>query len=61
MNAGTKTLKKLFIDKKIPASIRDCIPVIADEGGVLGIAGIGANVDRLSTDKNAVRITIENI
>ena len=61
LNAGTKTLKKLFIDKKIPASIRDCIPVIADEGGVLGIAGIGANVDRLSTDKNAVRITIENI
>jgi tRNA(Ile)-lysidine synthase len=61
LNAGTKTLKKLFIDKKIPARLRDRIPVIADEGGVLGIAGIGANVDRLSDDQNAVRITIENI
>lgn len=59
LNAGTKPLKKLFIDKKIPASMRDRIPVIADDRGVLGIAGIGANLDRLSTDKNAVRITVD--
>ncbi len=61
LNAGTKSLKKLFIDKKIPASLRNTIPVIADAAGVLGIAGIGANVDRLSTDTNAVRITIEKL
>ena len=61
LNAGTKSLKKLFIDKKIPASLRNTVPVIADELGVLGIAGIGANVDRLSTDTNAVRITIEKL
>ena len=59
LNAGTKTLKKLFIDKKIPASQRNTVPVIADDAGVLGVAGIGANVDRLSTAPNAVRITIE--
>lgn len=61
LNAGTKSLKKLFIDKKIPASVRNNIPVIADDAGVLGVAGIGANVDRLSTDTNAVRITIEKL
>ena len=61
LNAGTKSLKKLFIDKKIPAAIRNTIPVIADDAGVLGIAGIGANLDRLSLAENAVRITIEKI
>ncbi len=61
LNAGTKSLKKLFIDKKIPAALRNSIPVIADDAGVLGVAGIGANVDRLSTDTDAVRITIEKL
>ena len=61
LNVGTKSLKKLFIDKKIPACMRERIPVIADDGGVLGIAGIGANLDRLSADEQAVRITIEKI
>ena len=61
INAGTKSLKKLFIDKKIPAALRNSIPVIADDAGVLGVAGIGANVDRLSTDTDAVRITIEKL
>jgi len=61
LNAGTKSLKKLFIDKKIPAALRDRIPVIADDAGVLGIAGIGANVDRLSATPNAVRITVEKL
>ena len=45
---GSKSLKKLFIDRKIPASRREQIPVIADEMGVLGVYGIGANGDRVS-------------
>ena len=61
VGAGTKSLKKLFIDKKIPATARNSIPVIADDAGVLGVAGIGANVNRLSADPNAVRITIEKL
>ena len=60
LNAGTKSLKKLFIDRKYPAALRSSIPVIADDRGVLGVAGIGANLDRLSGSKNAVRIIIEN-
>lgn len=41
---GTKSLKKLFIEKKIPAVLRSRIPVIADDRGVLAVIGIGADV-----------------
>ena len=44
---GRKTLKKLFIDRKIPASQRSRIPVIADDGGVVAVLGIGPGRDRL--------------
>lgn len=43
---GTKSLKKLFIDRKIPALRRKDIPVIADGLGVLGVYGLGANLRR---------------
>jgi tRNA(Ile)-lysidine synthase len=59
LNAGTCTLKKLFIDRKIPAHQRMTIPVVADEQGVLGVWGIGANVDRLARDLPAVQIRLE--
>lgn len=45
---GTKKLKELFVDRKVPAAIRDQIPVIADDRGVLGVYGFGANLDRVS-------------
>ena len=59
LTGGTKSLKKLFVDKKIPAAKRPLIPVITDEAGVLGAAYIGGNLDRLSDGKDAVRICIE--
>ena len=52
---GTKPLKKLFIDRKIPASQRPGIPVLADEKGVLGVPGIGANLDRIANDLPTVQ------
>ncbi len=61
LNAGTQTLKKLFIDRKIPAARRDAIPVFADEQGVLGVYGIGANVDRLATKLPAMQICVETL
>ncbi len=48
LSGGTKSLKKRFADQKIPASRRLAIPVIADERGVLGVYGMGANLDRIS-------------
>ena len=40
----TKTLKKLFIEKKIPAAERDKLFVIADETGVMYAEAIGMDV-----------------
>jgi tRNA(Ile)-lysidine synthase len=48
---GTKSLKKLFIDRKIPAHERPLIPVAADGRGVIGICGIGANLARTEGDR----------
>jgi len=39
--SGTKTLKKLFIEKKIPVRKRAFVPIISDDEGVLGIYGLG--------------------
>lgn len=56
---GTKSLKKLFIDRKIPASERLFIPVLADEQGVLGVPGIGPSTDRIVNDLPAVQFIFE--
>ncbi len=56
---GTKTLKKLFIDRKIPAQKRLQIPVFGDEKGVLAVYGIGVNLDRVPKSLPAIRITIQ--
>lgn len=53
---GTKSLKKLLIDRKIPAAQRLKIPVIADEKGVLGVYGIGVNQRRTAEQLPAVQL-----
>lgn len=56
---GTKTVKKLFIDRKIPASQRSQIPIVCDEAGILGIYSLGANLDRTANTLPAVTIRFE--
>lgn len=56
---GSKSLKKLFIDRKIPAAQRERIPVLADEAGILGVYGIGVHQDRRALSLPAMTITIE--
>lgn len=60
LSGGTKTLKKLFIDKKIPAARRDGIPVICDDKGILGVYTIGAHLDRIPENLPAVTIRFIN-
>lgn len=43
---GTKPLKKLYIDRKIPAQDRPFLPVLADERGVLYAAPFGFHRNR---------------
>ena len=56
---GTKSAKKLFIDKKIPASRRPLVPIICDDLGILAIGGIGVNLDRAAAELPATRIRIK--
>ena len=61
LSGGTKTLKKLFIDKKIPVMRRNSIPVIADDLGVIWVMDFGPNLDRLAREMPAVQICFEKI
>lgn len=61
LSGGTKNLKKLYIDRKIPAYLRNLIPVIADDHGVLGVYGIGANLSRISGEPPYLEIFFEQI
>ena len=56
---GTKLLKKLLIDRKIPAAMRLQLPVFADETGVLGIYSIGVNEKRRAKELPAIQIQVQ--
>lgn len=56
LSGGSKSLKKLFIDRKIPAAQRDSLPVLADEDGILGVYSIGVHQDRAAKTLPAVTI-----
>ena len=59
LSGGSKSLKKLFIDRKIPAARRQQIPVVCDDAGILGVYTIGSNWDR-TAGENLVLIRFEN-
>ena len=59
LSGGTKSLKKLFIDRKIPAARRSRIPVLVDDRGVLGVCGIGTDQNRIPTELPAWQICFE--
>ena len=61
LSGGSKSLKKLFIDRKIPAADRERIPVVCDEIGILGVYSIGVNLDRAAQILPAVTIRFERI
>lgn len=57
---GTKTLKKLLIDEKIPSALRERIPVLADDAGVVAVAGFGPDAARLAQpDEPALEIKFQ--
>lgn len=61
LSGGSKSLKKLLIDRKIPASQRDALPVLCDECGVLGVYSIGVNLDRAAQTLPAVTVRFEKL
>ena len=58
---GTKKLKSVLIDKKIPVRLRDYIPVLADENEVYVIAGVAISEKvRIDSDiPTCYKMTIE--
>lgn len=61
LSGGSKSLKKLFIDRKIPAANRERIPVVCDETGILGVYSIGVNLERAAQTLPAVTIRFDRI
>lgn len=61
LSGGTKSLKKVFIDRKIPKSMRNLIPVIADDGGVVAACGVGVNTKREDKSEEAVTVWFEKL
>ena len=55
---GTKSLKKMYIDRKIPAARRARLPVLTDNRGVLAVFGLGADVRFRAGTLPAVRVTL---
>ena len=59
-SGGTKSLKKLYIDRKIPCGQRSLLPVLEDEKGILAACGIGADSRRMASELPAWQITVIN-
>ncbi len=59
LSGGTKSLKKLFIDKKIPAYKRLLIPVVRDARGILAVYGLGADEYRKAKKLPAMQLIFE--
>lgn len=53
----TKSLKKLMNELSVPKELRDSLPVIADEAGVIWIYGIGV-AQRCAVTKNSAEVMI---
>ena len=60
LSGGTKSLKKLYIDRKIPAQHRPFIPVLTDERGVVGVYGIGVDSEHIAHQLPAWQICFKN-
>ena len=48
----------MYIDRKIPASRRTAVPVLADDRGVLAVFGIGTDIRFHPDSLPAARITL---
>ena len=59
LSGGTKTLKALFVDRKIPQEERGRIPVLALGGQVLGVWGIGGNFRYMTGQLPGIEIRFE--
>ena len=55
LDGGTRSVKKLMIDLKIPAKERDALPVICDDNGIVAVALCGVS-RKYKTDENSKNV-----
>lgn len=53
----TKTLKKLFNEQKIPSVLRDTVPVVCDDRGIVLVGGVGCD-ERVRIDSGCRRVMV---
>ena len=58
-HGGSRTLKKLLIDRKVPRLRRDVLAVIADKYGVIAVQDIGMDQARRPQGGARIQIKIE--
>ena len=58
---GSRSLKKLFIDRRIPAARRQNIPVLCDDAGIVGVYAIGVQENRAAKALPAFTVRFETI
>lgn len=61
VNLGLKKVKEIFINEKVPAAVRDDIPVIEDEQGIIWLAGVRCSVRCRKTTGKLLYIRLINI
>jgi tRNA(Ile)-lysidine synthase len=56
---GEKKLQDIFVDAKVPREERDCVPIIADERGIVWVVGhcIDERVAVTKATRRAIRLT----
>jgi tRNA(Ile)-lysidine synthase len=60
-SGGTKSLKKLMIERRVPLGRRDKAPVVADaDGVVLWVAGIGAGAGEVASEQVWLDLSIRH-
>ncbi len=58
---GSRTLKRLMIDLRIPRDRRDTLAVIADKNGVIAVENIGTDIERAAETGSALIIKLKGI
>ena len=61
LSGGTKSLKAIFVDRKIPQTERSLTPVLASGDQVLGVWGIGGNFRHMTEELPGIEIRFEKI
>ena len=60
-DGGSRTLKRLMIDRRIPRDTRDTLAVIADKNGVIAAENIGTDIERAAQTGSALIIKLKGI